>query len=100
MERGGYVYIMSNPIRSVLYIGVTANLSVRVYEHKSLRGSAFTTKYNCCDLIFYEGFQSIEEAIIKEKQMKKWKRDWKMNAVMKTNPNLIDLSKSVIEERL
>ncbi|MGB0392159.1 MAG: GIY-YIG nuclease family protein [Salibacteraceae bacterium] len=99
MERGGYVYIMSNVIRSVLYIGVTSELAVRVFQHKSLKGSSFTSKYKCIHLIYYEGFKSIEEAITKEKQMKKWKQEWKIKAIRSLNPNLIDLSEQIIKER-
>jgi len=54
MERGGCVYIVSNKRRTVYYIGVTANLSQRVLQHKSGEGSVFTKKYNCTDLIYYE----------------------------------------------
>lgn len=99
MERGGYVYIMSNSKRSVLYIGVTSNLSIRVYDHKLGKGSSFTSRYRCFDIIYYEGFNSIEEAIIREKQMKKWKRKWKFNAIVSMNPNLEDLAQNIFDER-
>ncbi|MBD78331.1 MAG: endonuclease [Crocinitomicaceae bacterium] len=100
MERGGYVYIMSNHIRSVFYIGVTSQLSTRIDQHKNGQGSVFTSKYNCTDLIYYEGFQFIEEAIKREKQMKKCKRDWKLTLIQKTNPQLLDLSDDVYKNRL
>jgi putative endonuclease len=92
MERGGYVYIMSNKNRTVLYIGVTSNLANRVFEHKSGIGSQFTKRYNCIDIIYYEGFTAIEEAIIREKQLKKWKRVWKDKLIISQNPNLADLT--------
>jgi len=78
IAKGGYIYIMSNIMRSVLYIGVTANLAERSYQHKFENGSKFTKKYKCTDLIYYESFDSIEEAIIREKALKKWNRAWKI----------------------
>jgi putative endonuclease len=74
MERGGYIYIVSNYERTTLYIGVTANLSVRIFDHASEKDSEFAAKYKCKYLIYFEGFQNIEEAIAREKVLKKWKR--------------------------
>ena len=99
MERGGYVYIMSNKLRTVLYIGVTSNLYNRVYEHKNNEGSQFTTKYNCVDLIYFECYMSIEEAIHREKKLKKWKRSWKEDLIKKSNPQLKDLSTNIEDYR-
>ena len=90
--KGGYIYILSNKSRTVLYIGVTANLYARTLEHKSGCGSAFTKKYRCFDLLYYEFYSSIEEAILREKQLKKWKRDWKEELIKSRNPLLSDLS--------
>ncbi|MFK7899468.1 MAG: GIY-YIG nuclease family protein [Cyclobacteriaceae bacterium] len=69
--KGGYVYIVSNKRRTVLYIGVTSNLYNRIYEHKNQEGAKFTSKYNCTDIVYYEFFDSIEEAIDREKVLKK-----------------------------
>ena len=71
MKKGGHVYIVANRRRTVYYIGVTANLQRRSYEHKYGDGSAFTKKYHCTDLIYYEAFPLIVEAIAREKQLKK-----------------------------
>ncbi len=90
--KGGYTYIMSNKTRSVLYIGVTANLYARVQEHISGLGSGFTQKYNCKHLLYFEFYSSIEEAIQREKQLKKWKREWKNKLIQELNPELKDLS--------
>ncbi|WP_296620428.1 GIY-YIG nuclease family protein [Marivirga sp.] len=60
-------------------------------------GSNFTTKFKCTDLIYYEFYESIEEAIIREKQLKKWKREWKINLIKKKNPELKDLFDEVAE---
>ena len=97
MERGGYIYIMSNATRSVFYIGVTSGLYARAYEHKHGEGSTFTKKYKCTDLIYYEFYSSIEEAITREKQLKKWKREWKEELVRKMNPELRDLFNEVVD---
>lgn len=95
--KGGYIYIQSNFTRSTLYIGVTANLSERSYQHKTGEGSNFTTKFKCTDLIYYEFYESIEEAILREKQLKIWNREWKINLIKETNPELKDLFDEVAE---
>ena len=91
MERGGYVYIVSNKKRTVLYIGVTSNLYSRIYEHKYEDGSGFTKKYKCTDLLYYECLPDIEPTIIKEKQMKKWNRSYKEKVINELNPEWKDL---------
>ena len=88
----GYVYIMSNKKRTVLYIGVTSDLKTRVGEHKEGIGSEFTNKYKLKDLIYFEEFQDIDQAITREKQLKNWHRDWKWNLIKEHNPELIDLA--------
>jgi len=95
MAKGGSTYIMTNKNRTVLYIGVTSDLISRVLEHKSGSGSKFTKKYNCIDLVYYESFTFIEEAISKEKQLKNWHKDWKWNLIKEFNPALDDLSESI-----
>ncbi len=90
----GYVYIMSNFNRTVLYIGVTNDLERRVKEHKSGKGSSFTSKYKCIYLMYYERMQGIENAIKREKQLKNWKKDWKMNLIKEVNPDLKDLAEN------
>ena len=92
MKRGGSVYILTNISNNVLYIGVTSNLNIRIQEHKEGKYiDAFTNKYNCKKLIYYENFLTIEEAILKEKQLKNWKRQWKINLINQANPNWQDL---------
>lgn len=95
--KGGYVYILTNDTRSVLYIGVTSNLYVRVYEHRTCQGSTFTKKYKCTDLVYYQFYPTIEEAIVREKQLKKWKREWKNNLITAFNPMLKDMFSEVSE---
>ena len=87
------VYIMSNKPNGVLYIGVTDNLDERVKEHKlKVYPQSFTAKYNCDKLVYFEKFENGEEAVKKEKQMKKWKRDWKIGLIEDFNPNWVDIS--------
>jgi len=88
----GYVYIMSNKSRTTIYIGVTSNLEQRVLEHKTGFGSKFTKKYNLHYLIYFESTGGIEDAILREKQLKKWHKDWKWNLIKQENTELIDLA--------
>jgi putative endonuclease len=91
-----YVYIMTNKYNTVLYIGVTNNLLRRVYEHKNKLIEGFSSKYNCSKLVWFIETQNIESAIIKEKQMKKWKKDFKDNVINEMNPEWDDLYKTIV----
>jgi len=95
--KGGYVYILSNKNRTVLYVGVTNDIRHRIFQHKFEKGSTFTHKYNAHDLLFYEFFPSIEEAIINEKKFKNNSRAWKVKLIAKDNPDMIDLAKDWYE---
>ena len=97
MAKGGYVYIISNKRRTVLYTGVTSNLYGRIYEHKEGLGSAFASKFNCTDLLYYEFHSHIDDAIRREKQIKKWKRVYKGNTINSFNPEWRDLFNDVEE---
>ncbi|WP_139959267.1 GIY-YIG nuclease family protein [Flavicella sediminum] len=88
-----YVYILASKKEGVLYIGVTNDLERRVLEHKTKINKGFTSKYNIDKLMYFEIFSSIEAAILREKQMKKWKREWKVNRIVENNPSWEDLSK-------
>ncbi|WP_281386165.1 GIY-YIG nuclease family protein [Hyunsoonleella aquatilis] len=88
-----YVYIMANRKNGVLYIGVTDNIEERVKEHKlKVFPKSFTARYNCDKLIYFEGFESGEESAKRERQFKKWKRDWKIELIEDMNPSWMDLS--------
>ncbi|MEE3998753.1 GIY-YIG nuclease family protein [Tenacibaculum sp. FZY0031] len=89
-----YIYIVTNKKEGVLYIGVTNNLERRIFEHKNKLVKGFSSKYNLDKLIYFEEYQFIEEAIKREKNMKKWKRAWKINLVIKEKPNWEDLAKN------
>lgn len=93
--KGGYIYILSNKTRTVLYVGITSNLSSRTYQHKFEDGSIFTSKYDCYELLYYHFFRCIEDAIAEEKRIKNWKREWKIDLIKKTNPQMEDLYESV-----
>jgi len=86
-----YIYIMTNKKYGTLYIGVTSNLIKRVYEHKNSFVNGFTAKYNLKKLVYYEIFEDITEAIKREKQLKKYKRAWKIELIEKINPTWKDL---------
>ena len=86
------VYIMTNYSETSLYIGVTSNLQKRVWEHKNKITEGFTKKYNIDKLVYYEITDSIEFAINREKQLKRWHRQWKINLIKQMNPDFKDLS--------
>jgi len=86
-----YVYIVSNSKLSPLYIGVTNDLIRRVYEHKNKLVKGYTEKYNCTILFYYEVFENAYDAISREKQLKNWHKDWKLNLIKGINPKLKDL---------
>ncbi len=76
----------------MFYIGVTNNVRRRVLEHKAGLGSKFTMRYNLIYLMYFEEFQTMEDAITKEKQLKNWHREWKINLIKSINPEMNDLS--------
>lgn len=83
-----FVYITTNPTRSVLYVGVTNDLSVRIQQHYENRGNveSFAGRYYCYNLIYYERFQYINDAIAREKEIKKWRREKKEVLINSMNP--------------
>jgi putative endonuclease len=86
-----YVYILASKKNGTLYIGVTNNLLKRVYEHKNNLIGGFTKKYKVHNLVYYEAYSNIYDAIAREKRMKKWERQWKINLIEKSNPLWKDL---------
>ena len=83
-----YVYIMTNKYRTTFYIGVTSDLNKRMLQHTLGEGSKFTKKYNLIDLVYFEEFTDINQAILREKQLKNWHHDWKINLIKEKNPTL------------
>ncbi|WP_349351185.1 GIY-YIG nuclease family protein [Flagellimonas sp. MMG031] len=86
--RHSYVYIMTNKYRTTFYIGITSNLKKRIVEHYEGLGSKFTAKYQLTDLVYFELHTDINQAIAREKQLKNWHHDWKMNLIKEQNPTL------------
>jgi putative endonuclease len=91
LYKQGHVYIMSNTYRTTFYIGVTADLRARVWQHINAEGSEFVKNYKLFDLVFYEYFERITDAIAREKQLKNWHHDWKVNLIQSVNPEMKDL---------
>lgn len=91
----GYVYMLSNSTRTLLYVGATKNLVNRVHLHEAGRGAAFTKKYHMKYLIYYEEYEFLKEAFKREKQIKNWKKEWKWNLVRSKNPYLLDLKENL-----
>lgn len=89
--KGGFIYIMSNSRITTFYIGVTSDLKTRTADHKKGIGSNFTKKYNLTDLLYFEEFSDIYQAIDREKQLKRWHRNWKVNLIKSVNPEMRDL---------
>ena len=85
------VYIIANPRKGTLYIGVTSDLIKRIWEHKNDLVEGFTQKYKVHQLVYFEQHQDMLTAITREKQLKKWNRDWKLALIEKSNPDWRDL---------
>ena len=96
MEKGGFVYIMASGRNGTLYIGVTSGLIQRVWQHREGTVEGFTKRYGCKMLVWYEQFEDIELAIQREKQMKEWKRLWKLRVIEEFNPDWNDLFESLL----
>ena len=86
-----FVYMMASRCHGTLYIGVTNNLARRVYEHRTKAQDGFTARYDVARLVWYEAYESINEAIAREKDLKRWRRDWKLKLVEDFNPGWSDL---------
>ncbi len=86
-----HIYILASKRNGTLYIGVTSDLVRRVYSHKNNLVEGFTKKYNIHNLVYYEQRGSAEDAIVREKQLKRWKRSWKLELIEKDNPQWKDL---------
>ncbi len=92
-----YVYILASYKNGTLYIGVTNDLKRRVWEHKHDLVKGFTSEYGVHNLVWYEMHEDIEEAILREKQLKRWKRIWKIEEINKMNPQWLDLYDQIIK---
>jgi putative endonuclease len=90
-----YVYILASRKHGTLYIGVTSDLVKRVYQHKTKIVAGFTSRYNVHRLVWYECYDDPVNAIAREKELKKWRREWKINLIERTNPEWLDLYDSI-----
>jgi putative endonuclease len=90
-----YVYILASAKHGTLYIGVTRDLIRRVYEHQNNLVRGFTSRYSVHRLVWYECYDDPTNAIAREKELKKWRRDWKVNLIERENPNWEDLYNSI-----
>ena len=86
-----YVYLLASRRQGTLYLGVTNNLSRRVWEHKTKVFTGFSAKYGVDRLVWYETYERIDEAIAREKALKKWRRAWKIQLIEEMNPEWTDL---------
>jgi len=96
MGKQYYVYILASKKNGTLYIGVTNNLIKRTYEHKNDFVEGFTKKYNVHLLVYYEIYDDVKEAILREKRIKRWRREWKIKLIEKMNPNWEDLYNKIL----
>jgi len=87
-----YIYILTNKYNTTSYIGVTNSIFKRLFEHKFGLMEGFTKKYKTKKLVYLEEYSDIKEAIAREKQLKNWHRDWKINLIKKANPKFEDMS--------
>ncbi len=94
---GGWVYMLCNKPHDVIYIGVTADLARRVWQHRNGEGGKFTRKYHCTRLVYVEAHDRIEDAIAREKVMKAWLRLWKLRLIQEHNPHWEDLWGRIIQ---
>jgi putative endonuclease len=90
-----YVYILASRKHGTLYIGVTSDLVGRVYQHKTTAVRGFSSRYGVHLLVWFECYDDPISAITREKELKKWRRDWKINLIERTNPEWIDLYDSI-----
>jgi putative endonuclease len=90
------VYILASKQNGTLYVGVTSNIQKRIWEHKNDVVEGFTKKYAVHDLVWYEIHENMESAIIREKNIKAWKRVWKLDLIAKANPSWRDLFNDLV----
>jgi putative endonuclease len=94
---GGWVYIMTNGLHGTLYIGVTADLPVRISQHREGTGSEFCRKHGLIRLVYTEHYDRIVDATVREKAMKRWKRAWKLKLICQANPHWDDLWEHIMD---
>ena len=96
MSRAAFVYILASGRNGTLYIGAATNLTKRVWDHKQGVGSNFTSKYGVHDLVYFERHETIQDAAYRERQIKKWKRAWKIKLIEQHNSDWRDLYDEIV----
>ena len=94
LEKQSFVYILASAKHGALYIGVTSDLLKRLYEHRNNIIKGHTSRHAIYHLVYFESFDDINAAILREKRLKKWNRDWKLNLIEGANPEWVDLALS------
>lgn len=97
MNKNSFIYILTNKYNTTFYVGVTTDLPKRIWEHREKIVKSFSQKYNLTKLVYYETIDNIETAISREKQLKKWRRAWKIELIKKFNPTFKDLYEDIIK---
>jgi putative endonuclease len=95
-EHRYFVYILASKRNGTLYVGVTSNLAGRIHDHKEDLREGFTKKYGVHLLVWFEEFSDVNDAILREKRIKKWRRAWKLELIEKTNPEWVDLFPQIV----
>ncbi len=95
-----YVYILANKKNGTLYVGMAGDLTKRIVRHKDKRANQFAAKYDVHKLVYYEKQKTLEEAIKREKQLKKWRREWKMKLIEKENSGWDELFSRVVKANI
>ena len=90
-QKSYWVYILASQLGGTLYVGITSDLIRRVYQHREKQTRGFTTRYDVTRLVYFEQYDDPENAIRREKRLKKWTRAWKIQLVEKDNPDWDDL---------
>jgi putative endonuclease len=96
MEKRFFIHILASAKHGTLYVGVTSDLIRRVYEHKTKVVPGFTKRYDVTKLVYFEIFDDALSAIEREKQLKKWRRDWKIRLIEESNPGWADLYEGLV----
>ena len=96
MLKKGYLYILASRRNGTLYVGVTSDLVKRIGEHRKKLVEGFTKKYEVTNLVYYEAFEEIRAAIVRERQIKEWKRKWKTDLIQSVNPYWRDLYEDIL----
>ena len=94
--KSGYVYIMASGHNGTIYIGVTSDLILRIYQHRSGLVDGFTKEHGCKLLVWFEAYDDLQEARLRESRMKKWNRLWKLTTIERMNPEWRDLYDTLI----